>query len=745
MNATSRFAKRAAAAAALSLLVLGSGIASAQDGPKFTLGGTTYTKWLWGTQRDQGALYNFTTVPGEGYGDNGQGTEIELFVNAKVSRAVEVKARLHSRFNQNFWTNFGGFGDPTGGQDCTGGGCGEFDPRSNQYVKLRGLNITLTPGYSWVDTISIGANDFGMFDPYVIGRLRYIDRDNASGLLLQGSAASKAFTWDLTRISLPRLWAGPFFNTGKFHASDAAYGLQMRYASGSLFDVGAIAQYVSDQEVDTRDINFDDGQDTRFRFKNSVVGFKAGVHPGSKFDARAAVYISRSSTSDTIASGDTTPDGQYFTDINKYSPVPIGHRSDWSGRVNFDLNDPFGIGLSFKIEGFRIGADYVSVMAARRESDVLLTEGKDATFALTGPSNGNYGIFGGNKTRIGYGGWDGNAQQVATINVDNDFTDFDEPLAETAIGWQGVTIVPQMVIGGLDLAAELSLIGYDTNWQAWGDASRSIFQTPYPGQDLDSGVGHFRSAYAPFQDKKTTIAALNGKYVIEVGKGIDVFAKLKTIQETDKRLNGAEFLPYVAGDCPGGGVACRNQQRFYSANNSTSGLYGNPSVITVTNPNGTTSTGYQWKPFDSISDDDRDLSYFMFNLGGGYQLTNDLYGSLMYAHYKADLKDGNSAFQAYRLHELASGDHSKNQLVLKFRYTLGGVSECGFEYQYNWGTFTPDFGGGYVTQYASAETSRNVGVPVGSPGFAGRFGGWNSLLQRDFTQNRLKAFIKVQF
>jgi hypothetical protein len=147
--------------------------------------------------------------------------------------------------------------------------------------------------------------------------------------------------------------------------------------------------------------------------------------------------------------------------------------------------------------------------------------GKDATFALTGPSNGNYGIFGGNKTRIGYGGWDGNAQQVATINVDNDFTDFDEPLAETAIGWQGITIVPQMVIGGLDLAAELSLIGYDTNWQAWGDASRSIFRPRIPARPRQRrGPLPFGVRSVPGQEDDDR--GLNGKYVIEVGKGIDV-------------------------------------------------------------------------------------------------------------------------------------------------------------------------------------------------------------------------------
>ena len=49
-------------------------------------------------------------------------------------------------------------GDGTPGP-CVGGDCGEFDSRSNQYVKLRGVTVTLTPGYSWIDSATIGASD----------------------------------------------------------------------------------------------------------------------------------------------------------------------------------------------------------------------------------------------------------------------------------------------------------------------------------------------------------------------------------------------------------------------------------------------------------------------------------------------------------------------------------------------------------------------------------------------------------
>jgi hypothetical protein len=56
--------------------LLCAGTLLAQGEQKFGLSGVTYTKWLWGNQHYDGSMYNFTTVPGEGYGDNGQGSEI---------------------------------------------------------------------------------------------------------------------------------------------------------------------------------------------------------------------------------------------------------------------------------------------------------------------------------------------------------------------------------------------------------------------------------------------------------------------------------------------------------------------------------------------------------------------------------------------------------------------------------------------------------------------------------------------
>ena len=85
--------------------------------------GAVYAKFLDGDRRYENALYNNAeTTPGEAGGDQGQGIEFELMFRNQVSKQVEIGGRLKARFNQNFWTNFGGFGPQ------------ESDERSAQYV-----------------------------------------------------------------------------------------------------------------------------------------------------------------------------------------------------------------------------------------------------------------------------------------------------------------------------------------------------------------------------------------------------------------------------------------------------------------------------------------------------------------------------------------------------------------------------------------------------------------------------------
>lgn len=725
------------------LCVATAGYAQQQAPSTMTISGVTYTKWLWGNLHNDGSLYNFTTVPGEGYGDNGQGTELELLVAAKPNRYLEVSGRIHSRFSQNFWTNFGGFGDPAGGNrdNCTGGDCGEFDARSNQYVKLRGMTVRVTPGFSHLDAVTIGSTDLGIFDPFTMGKIRYIDRDNLGVLMAQGTIVP-GMRYDFVRVSLPRLWAGPAgdFSTGQYTSQDQAYGLQVRWAASPMVDVSGIIQRTTDLEIDPNDIVRDDGRNLLSSYRNNVYGIRADVHPTGPWGVRAQFYHSKLDPNLDVI--DALPNTDRFFGLNGYNPVLRKEASDNAYTVDFDLNDPFGVGFSVNAQLFNIGSDYVSTLAARRESDVLLTEGHDSTFAMNGPSNARYGVFGGegNRSVLGYAGWQGNAQQVATINVDNEFTDFDEPMAESVIGWKGITIVPRWQSGTFEIAGEFSHIDYNTNWQAWGDDSRPITSTVYPGFDLYTGVFTPRGAYAPFQERETQIALIRAKYTANIGKGVDLFGKIKMIDEEDLRLNDERYLPFQPGDCPGGGVACANVRRNYSGTNSTADWFGNPSVITGANG----QVGYQFAPFDDISDDDRDMDYRMIQLGAGYQLTDVIYGSLTYEHYDVDLRDGNTAFQAYNLHEMASGQHTKNKLIALLRFPIGGA-EAGFNYEYAAGEFDPDFEDGFVPQVLSESQARDVGLRAGTLGFNNRFGGWNSLETREFDHHHLKAYFKVRF
>ena len=527
--------------AVLLALVLAATAGYAQTPPPSTINisGVTYTKWLWGNQRYDGSLYNFTTVPGEGWGDNGQGTEIELLVGAKVNRYLEVSGRIHSRFSQNFWTNFGGFG-----------GHRRKLQRLQRRRRLRRDRPALQPVHEAARhdrarhaRLQVrGRGDVRLVRPGHVRRVhdgqdplhRPRQPRRAAG---QGSITEN-LRYDAIRISLPRLWAGPNFNTGEFTSDDSAYGVQLRW-TGPVVDFTGIGEFVNDVEVDSGDIIDDDGRELSNRYRNNV-GRREGRHPPGR-----PVRLPRRGLRLAVRPEPGSHPGRL-----RPERLLAGHRrrrSDTAWKINADITDPFDNGFSLNAEIFDIGADYTSILAARRESDVLLTEGHDGTFAFPGPSNGAFGVFGGNPTRIGYGGWQGNMQQVATINVDNEFTDFDEPMAETVIGWKGITIVPRWQKDTSEISGEYSHIAYNTNWQAWGDSSRGIDEHEVPGcRDRDAGVGNpYRSAYAPFQDKTTDIALIRAaSYTAQRRQGRRPVRQDQAIQETDKRLNEARFLPY---------------------------------------------------------------------------------------------------------------------------------------------------------------------------------------------------------
>nr|MEE4269177.1 hypothetical protein [Candidatus Krumholzibacteria bacterium] len=682
----------------LAMAWLVTGAALAADGQKLQWTGVNYTKFLWGNQRLDGSMYNFTTIPGEGGGDNGQATEFELLFQSKPSSKVEVNGRIKSRFNQNHWTNFGGFGGYPGSEfgGTTAGDGGEWDPRSNQYIKLRGITVTITPGYSWLKRATIGSNDFGMYDPFTIGKIRYIDRDNGKGFVFQGNLGD--VDYDLTRISLPRLWAGPGYGTGDYNVQDAGYGLKLGYDKVENLDLNYTFAYVSDVEIDSSDWQVNDGTDLTMRQRNAVHGLTADFSLGGFTDVGLQGYYSKYYTHDTFVGMNSG--------IGTYSAYPVGNVDDVTFLADVDLNDPLGNGLSFNMQYFNIGADYVSVLAARRESDVLLTEGHEAAWFFPQVNNAAWG----GGALMGYGGFLGHAQQVATTNVDNEFIDFDEPLAETAIGWKGFTIAPSWGAGNLDLAGEFSYIDYNTNWQMWGDSAYSWGMHPYPTAEPGSGMLSARNAYMPFQEKTTNIFMIKGEYFLE-GPEIELHGRFKYVDEEDLRINDDMYVPYNTDG---------------SVNNAETAAHFSD------------TPGQVWKSFNDKADDDKQMDMMVFEFGAGKQLTDELFADLTFVAYDVDLVDGNSAFQAWNAHTMAGGQHNRNDIILTANYIVGGV-EFGGTWQFAFGEYAPDYGDGYTVEYRTKPDGTQ------QPGFTGRWGRWNSLEKQKFDHRRMKVYMKLNF
>ena len=115
-------------------------------------------------------------------------------------------------------------------------------------------------------------------------------------------------------------------------------------------------------------------------------------------------------------------------------PIPMKEAVSYAAKARADIIDPFGIGLSIRLEYFNIGADWVATFGSRRENDVLLTDG-----FLDG--------------------------QTPTLNVANEFIDFHDQYYESIVGWHGFTVSPVFKSGSLEAEAEFTLIEYNTDMQ----------------------------------------------------------------------------------------------------------------------------------------------------------------------------------------------------------------------------------------------------------------------------------------
>ena len=259
--------------------------------------GSIYAKFLDGNRRyEQGLYSNAETTPGEGGGDQGQGIELELMLSSQVSKQVEIGARIHSRFNKNFWANYGGFACPTdrtSAPNCLHRGRPALQP---VHQAARRLGASSRPGYDWMDSATIGNSDWGMFDPWTQGKSRYIDRDNLGGFLFQGSALDKTLRWDLARVSRRSTRACQFTAPGDADSTPTTRtgSAQLKYTPSPDWNATLIAMYAQDNELDPDDANVPERARPRARAGTTRWSALKGQYTGLGFmDVSGVVLLQR--------------------------------------------------------------------------------------------------------------------------------------------------------------------------------------------------------------------------------------------------------------------------------------------------------------------------------------------------------------------------------------------------------------------------------------------------------------------
>jgi hypothetical protein len=525
--------------AALSLL----SFSARADLANIDISGKNYTKLMMQNDDTQGCLSmsNPFWVDNIG-GHNGACTEFELNVKAKLGTRVTAGARLQSRWGalwQDWWEN----GDlRLGVQDTSGESQGM---NHAAYLKLRSSWVRFAPSLSVVRWVTIGSTDFSMWNEWTIGKARYIDRDNGAGVFIEGDLLpNKRLSYTTGAMAVPKLWAGPGWNTGlkdneplaALWGTDWAYALKLDSTPLSDLRLRAIGTVVQDWEADRYDPDRTGissrarGADhavalsTRFRGINGTLD---GVYTPSKADWVSATGL--------VAISNNLVNPQYTTNLvsngQGFSPIVFKHdekgnplaSQGYAGKLLVEFFDPLHVGLSAKLEYFNIGSEYNAIMGSRREADVLLTDG----------------VIGGGFVRGG---------QLPTLNIANEFMDFDEPWFESIIGWHGGTGLLEYTNGGLNVGLEGTVLTYNTNQQnrdvknqypdflyTHGFTDTTAFTADGDYANVHDRGRDPRSVYAQYQERFTGISALNVQYLVPKVRGLLVNVKGKFVYDQDKR------------------------------------------------------------------------------------------------------------------------------------------------------------------------------------------------------------------
>lgn len=512
------------------------------DIANFDLSAQIYTKWLYRNNDRQGNLWLGHPAEKDNYsGDNGVASEFELTFRGKVSKYVTAGVRIKSRFGA-LWHNWWENGDMRDVPDNSGESLGM---NHAEYIKLRGYWFRIKTPVPWLNFIHVGSSDFSQFNPWTIGKVRFIDRDNGKGIFVDGGVGD-VFHFHIGIIPLPKMWVGPGWSTGlgdtalsqPFYGQDYAYAVRLDVNPIDWLKLQAIGTVVLDWEANRFDPDAvgssnpngikDGAVGLANRFMHIAATLEARIEAGEKVNFNLLFAYTDNRINDLYATN-RIPEGGFYN-------LAWGERRGIALKGRMDVFDPFDIGLSLKAEGFYIGPDYNSAFGARRESDVLLT----------------HGFLGGG--------------QLPTLNIANEFMDFDEPWFESIIGWAGGTLLLEYNIKTFKITFESTVITYTTNNPVNNTGStvtingiqvpngelipRDVDKTypSFPGfhqgmtdTDFFNNINRqdfgrdTRSIYRRYQDRLTLLFRLTLNYTAPVGSGLRFQATGKYIRDTDNR------------------------------------------------------------------------------------------------------------------------------------------------------------------------------------------------------------------
>ena len=510
----------------------------------FELSGSIYTKWLYRNNDSQGVLSLGNPFwPDNISGDNGVASEFELGIKGRVGDHVEAGVRIKSRFGalwQDWWEN----GDIRYDEVNTSGE--SLGMNRSQYMKLRGYFIRASLPIPFVESILVGSSDLGMFNEWTIGKVRYIDRDNGKGIFVKGAFHDDYLRYHFGLVALPKLWVGPSWSTGigdpllrtPFYSQDWAYGLRLETTPWDGIRVTAIGTVTRDSEVDVTD---PDAVGSIYPTCQDDLGNPV---PGCEPNGAVDTFNRYSNVVGTLETQIDTWDGGSFNVIAGLSWSTIDPQLATNGVAQNEgvfpmvFDDVMGAfvraraeffelgtdAMSLKLEYFFIGEHFTTMFGARRESDVLLTDGF---------------VEGG---------------QLPSLNLANEFLDFDDDWYESVIGWHGATALLEIHAGIAEIALEGTYIGYDTNAQ-YRDVD-SVYPTflhsdGFTDTDLydyanvlDRGRDP-RSVYRRHQKRKSAIGMLRATLNTGVGRGFVVGAKAKFIWDSDERFEDSDADDYL--------------------------------------------------------------------------------------------------------------------------------------------------------------------------------------------------------